>query len=123
MAVSASFTTYVKEVFAPFGAISVRKMFGGAGVYCDELFFAIIADDVVYLKVDDETRGEFKARGLEPFIFEMKDGRKGAMSYYNAPEGIFDEEHELKRWAELALGAAYRAARVKKKPKKKKRGK
>lgn len=120
MAVSASFSEFVKEVFAPFGSISVRKMFGGAGVYCDELFFAIIADDAVYLKVDDETRGEFEARGLEPFTYEMKDGGGIVMSYYNAPEELFDEEDELKRWTGLALGAAYRAAKLRKKPKKKK---
>jgi DNA transformation protein len=123
MAVSASFSDLVKELFAPFGAISVRKMFGGAGIYCDDLFFAIIDDDAVYLKVDDETRKDFEARGLERFTYEMKDGAKGVMSYYNAPDEIFDEEDELRRWAGLALDAARRAARLKKKPAKRKSAK
>lgn len=123
MAVSASFGEFVKELFAPFGAVSVRKMFGGAGVYCDDFFFAIIVDDAIYLKVDEETRAEFESRGLEPFVYEMKSGSSVAMSYYNAPEDIFDEEDELKRWTGLALGAAHRAAKFRKKPKKKKSSK
>ena len=116
MAVSASFLDYVKELFAPFGAISVRRMFGGAGGYCDDLFFAIVDDDAVYLKVDDETREAFEARGLAPFTYETKDGRPLSMSYYSAPEEIFDEEDELRRWTSLALDAAMRAAKLKKKP-------
>lgn len=119
MAISASSIDHAKDLFAPFGEIRVRKMFGGAGVYCDDLFFAIMDGETIYLKVDDETRVEFEARGLEPFIFEMKDGTSGAMSYYNAPEDVYDDEDELRRWTTLALDAAARAAKFKKKPAKK----
>jgi DNA transformation protein len=115
MAISASAIAHAEELFAPFGDIRIRKMFGGAGVYCDDLFFAILDDEVVYFKVDDETRKEFEKRGLRPFAFEMKDGSSATMSYYNAPEEIFDDEDELKRWATLALDAAGRAAKFKKK--------
>lgn len=123
MTVSASFSEFVKEVFSPLGAISVRKMFGGAGVYCDELFFAIVVDDAVYLKADQETRGTFETRSLQPLTFTMKGGRTETMSYYNAPEEIFDDEEALRRWAGLALEAATRAAEPKKMPVKKKRTK
>ena len=116
MAVSASFLDYVKELFAPFGAISIRRMFGGAGVYCDDLFFAIVDDDVIYLKTDGQSREEFELRGLEPFTFETKDGRIASMSYYSAPGEIFENEDELRRWTSLALDAAMRAAKLKKKP-------
>lgn len=114
---------YVKDLLAPFGDISIRKMFGGAGVYCDGAFFALLDDDEIYLKVDDVSRAEFEARGLERFRFEMKDGRVETMSYYNAPEEIFDDAGELKRWIDLALGAAYRAKKLtsKKKAVKKRR--
>jgi len=120
MAVSATSIDHAKELFAPFGEIRVRKMFGGAGVYCDDLFFAIMDDEAIYLKVDEESRRAFEERGLAPFIFEMKDGSSGAMNYYNAPEDIYDDEDELKRWTRLALDAAARAAKFKKKPAKKK---
>lgn len=121
MAISASFVEHAKELFQPFGDIRIRRMFGGAGVYCDELFFALLDDDAVFLKVDDETRREFQRRGLAPFSFEMKDGTRAEMNgYFAAPEEIFDDEDELKRWATLALDAASRAAKFKKKPAKKK---
>jgi DNA transformation protein len=119
MAVPANFIEHAKDLFAPFGDIRIRKMFGGAGVYCDDLFFAIMDDAAIYFKVDDENRAAFEARGLSPFIFEMKDGSSGAMNYYNAPEDIYDDEDELRRWTTLALDAARRAAKFKK-PKKKK---
>ena len=116
MAISASFIDHAKDLFAPFGDISVRKMFGGAGVYCDERIFALLDDDLVFLKVDDETRKEFVRRGMAPFSFEMKDGTRAEMNgYYAAPEEIFDDEDELKRWTRLALDAASRAAKFKKK--------
>lgn len=116
MGITASFIDHATELFAPFGDIRVRKMFGAAGVYCDELFFALLDDDVVYLKVDDETRGRFEARGLAPFSFESKDGERMEMSgYFSAPDDIFDDEDELKRWTTLALDAAARAAKFRKK--------
>lgn len=116
MSVSASFIEHAKDVFAPFGEISVRRMFGGAGVYCDGLFFAILDDGAVYFKADDSTREAFVARGLAPFTFETKDGSLASMSYYEAPGDIFDDGDQLKRWTTLALDAAARAARFKKRP-------
>lgn len=115
MAISAGFIEQARDLFHPFGDIRIKKMFGGAGVYCDDLFFAIMDDGAVYFKVDDETRKEFERRGLAPFTFEMKDGSSATMSYYNAPEDIFDDEAELRRWTTLALDAARRAAKFKKK--------
>lgn len=117
MAASASFIEYVKDLFAPFGDIIVKKMFGGAGVYCDDLFFAIIGDDDLWFKADDETRDAFSASGCERFSFEMKDGRIGEMSYYSAPEEIFDDHDALRLWTTRALDAARRS----KKPKPKKK--
>ncbi len=119
MAVSQSSIEQAQDLFHPFGAIRVKKMFGGAGVYCDELFFAIMDDGAIYFKADDETRKAFEGRGLSQFTFEMKDGSSASMSYYAAPEEIFDDEDELRRWTTLALDAARRAARFKKKPAKK----
>ncbi len=117
MAPSSTYLDYLKDLFAPFGVITIRKMFGGAGIYCDGAIFAITGDEGVWMKVDDVTRAEFEAAGLEPFKVEFDNGKSGTMSYYNAPEDIYDDNDELTRWTELALGAARRA---KKPPKKKK---
>ncbi len=119
MAVSQSFILQAEELFHTFGAFRVRKMFGGAGLYCDDLFFALLDDGAIYFKTDDETRKAFERRGLSPFTFEMKDGSSASMSYYSAPEEIFDDEDELRQWTTLALDAARRAVKFKKKAAKK----
>jgi len=119
VAPSASYLDFIKDLLSPFGLITIKRMFGAAGVYCDGLFFAVVGDDDLWLKVDSVTKPEFEAAGLGPFIFEGKDGTKGVMSYYNAPEEIFDDHDALAHWVGLAIGAAQRA----KKPAKKKKAK
>ena len=113
MALGKDFVAFVEERLSGLGVICIKKMFGGAGVYCDGLFFALLDDDELYLKADDETRGAFEAARLRQFTFTAKDGPTMAMSYYRAPESIFDDEDELRRWTGLALEAARRAARKK----------
>lgn len=120
MPASSSHLDYLKELFSPFGVITVRKMFGGAGIYCDGVIFAITGDEGLWLKVDDVNRAEFEAAGLEPFTFEFDNGKSGTMSYYNAPEDVFDDHDALTRWTQLALGAAARAKKPAKKKTKKK---
>ncbi len=112
---SSSYLEYLKDLFSPFGVITIRKMFGGAGIYCDGAIFAITGDEGVWLKVDDVTRPEFEAAGLTPFIVDFNNGKTGQMSYYNAPEEIFDDNDCLQHWTVLALGAAARAKKPKKK--------
>ena len=114
MAPSASFLEYIKDLFSPFGEISVRKMFGGAGIYCGGAIFAIIGDDDIWFKVDDVTRAEFEEAGLRPFEVEMN-GKTWTMSYYNAPEEIFDDNDALRHWTQLALGASARGKKPAKK--------
>lgn len=114
MAVSNSFIEHAKDLFAPFGDIAVRKMFGGAGVYCDNLFFALLDDDVIYLKTDDRNRAEFERAGAAPFTFESERGAV-TMGYYAAPGDFYDDPDETRRWTTLALDAARRAAKFKKK--------
>ena len=94
-------------------------MFGGAGVYCDGLFFALLEDEAIWLKADERSRPEFERAGAEPFRFETKDGETVSMSYYGAPGDFYDDPEATRRWTTLALDAAARAARLKKKPEKK----
>lgn len=108
---------FYQDLFAPFGNITTRKMFGVDGIYCDGLFFAIVADDELWLKVDDVSRPAFETVGAEQYMFEMK-GKPTPIPYYRAPEGIFDDEDSLRFWTQHALDAALRN---KKPPRKKKR--
>ena len=81
MPVSASFSTFIADTLAPVGLISIRRMFGGAGDYCDGLMFAILIDDTLYLKANATTRGNFQAEGMAPFIFQGRD-KPVTMSYW-----------------------------------------
>ena len=84
-------------------------MFGGHGIYLDGLMFALIADDTLYLKVDDGNRADYLAAGLTPF--KPFDDKPGTMSYYPLPEEVFEDQDALLRWAREALGAALRGRR------------
>lgn len=114
------FVNYLAEVFEHFGTIRSRKMFGGHGIYHNELMFGLVADDELYLKVDSESIGEFEARGLSAFNFEMKNGKVGKMSYHLAPEEIYDDPEQGTYWANLAYAAAVRANNAKPASKRKK---
>ena len=110
------FVDYLHEVFAEFGEINVRKMFGGYGVYHENIMFGLIADDQLYLKVDDTNREDFKALGLDAFEYN-KQGKLMKMSYYLAPEEIYDDPEVAARWAHKSWDIALKNARKKKKKK------
>ena len=105
------------ELLEPLGPVSARRMFGGYGVYLDRTMFALVADDALYLKVDDDSRGEFEAAGLEPFRY-WKKGKSYQMSYHAAPEDALEDAELLRDWARKAVDAAMRAARAKRAKKK-----
>ena len=116
MARSSEFVAFVVDQLGPLGGVRARAMFGGYGVYCDDLMFALVVDDRLYLKVDDQTRGEFLARGLTPFTY-LRQGREQTLGFHLAPEEGFDDPEELIRWARQALAVARRAAAAKTKSK------
>lgn len=102
------FVEFVKEVFKPFGTVVARAMFGGHGLYVDSLMFGLTVDDVLYLKVDRASIALFEAQGLTPFTYNHGD-KIIKMSYYLAPEVIYDEPAEAVKWEKLAAEAAYRS--------------
>jgi DNA transformation protein and related proteins len=105
MAVSSSFKTLVvDQLNRAVPRIRARPMFGGVGLYSGELFFALIADDTVYFKVDASTRPEFEARGMEPFRPFGDEG--GTMRYYQLPEDVLEDPEALRAWAEKAITIA-----------------
>ncbi|NCF27049.1 MAG: transcriptional regulator [Gammaproteobacteria bacterium] len=106
------FVTHVVDMLEPLGPVSARRMFGGYGIYLDGMMFALVADDTLYLKVDDESRSEFAAAGLEPFRYSKK-GKTYEMSYHAAPEDALENAELLRDWARKAVDAAMRAARAK----------
>ena len=114
-----SFVEHVVEMLQPLGDVSARSMFGGWGVYCDGLMFALIANDELYLKGDDQTKAEYAAASMAPFIYENPTGTKRIeMRYYAATAEAMDDPVELLQWAKKGVAAAARGADAKK-PKKK----
>ena len=121
---ASGFVAYLLELLvgdatAGLGRPSARAMFGGHGLYLGELMVGLVAADVLYLKVDSETRARFEAAGSHPFEFHSGAREKPiVMSYWEAPADAFDDEDALRGWLELAHAAAKRAAaaRVERKP-------
>ena len=104
MAVTESFVEFVLEQLEPVGAITPKRMFGGVGIYAGDLFFALLADDVLYLKADDSNRADFEAAGAGPF----RPYRTGAevMQYYEVPVAVLEDADELGRWAAKSIAVA-----------------
>jgi DNA transformation protein len=102
-------TDVIADLFRVFGPVRVRRMFGGAGIYADEVMFGLIADDALYLKADPETSRAFAAEGEGPFVYGGK-GKPVTMSYWRVPTRLYDEPDELARWAKVALAVAKNAA-------------
>jgi DNA transformation protein len=116
---SAEFLEFVKEQMAGFGPVSLRRMFGGAGVFREGLMFALIADEVLYFKADQATEGHFKAEGLSPFTYETKRNPRTVMSYWRAPERCLDDPDDMTDWCRRAYAVALKSAKPPAKPKKK----
>jgi DNA transformation protein len=95
----------LKALFEPFGPVTVRRMFGGSGVYAEGLCFAIESNGEVFLKADALSQPSFSAAGSAPFTYVMK-GKPRSMSFWRLPEIALDEADELRRWAGLGLEAA-----------------
>src|SRR5919197_3800084 len=108
LASSRAFETFVTDQLSGAGQIVARKMFGGVGLYCEGVFFGLIARDELYLKVDSATRGAFEAEGARPF--KPYADRPGTMQYYAVPLAVVESAPELVRWARRAIAAAGRAS-------------
>ncbi|HEY4941020.1 MAG TPA: TfoX/Sxy family protein [Rhizomicrobium sp.] len=110
MVASDTFSEFLREQLAPLGRITLRRMFGKTGVFCDGLMFAMVADDTLYFRVDDHNRAAFEeAASFPPLNYKSK-GRTIDLSFWRAPDRLFDEPDELVRWARVALAAARRVA-------------
>ncbi len=110
MVASDSFTEFLREQLAPLGRIAVRRMFGKTGVFCDGLMFAVVTDDTLYFRVDDGNQAAFEEAKSFPPLNYGKQGRTIDLSFWRAPERLFDEPDEFLAWARLALAAALRVA-------------
>lgn len=106
------FIDYLHEVFALFGTIQARRMFGGYGIYHDGLMFALVVDDTLYLKADQANLASFENAGLPPFQYQ-KQGKTMKIAYYQAPPEVLEQADEAAVWARRSFAAAVRANALK----------
>lgn len=112
MSGDASYIDYLRELLSGLGEIAARRMFGGYGLYHDGLMVAIVVEQRLYLKVDDETRATFAAAGCEAWIYDGK-GKPMQTSYWSVPDEAMDSTEAMLPWARRALAAALRKANAK----------
>ena len=110
MVASDGFVEFLRDQLAPVGRVTMRRMFGKTGVFCDGFMLAMVRDNTLYFRVDDDNRATFKeAESFPPLNYEKKGGSID-LSFWRAPERLFDEPEELVAWARSALAAARRVA-------------
>jgi len=110
MVASDGFAEFLREQLAPLGPISLRRMFGKTGVFCDGLMFGMVTDNTLYFRVDDDNRAVFKEAEAHPPLNYSKKGATIDLSFWRVPDRLFDEPDELIAWASAALAAAGRVA-------------
>lgn len=108
MAARDTFADHCAELLAPLGAVRVKRMFGGHGIYVDDVFIAIVQGDTLYLKTDTQSRPRFEAAGSREFTYRQQ-GATRSLGYWAAPVEAMDSPAGMRPWARLALEAALRA--------------
>ena len=106
MAVAKSYRAFVVEQLERVTPVTAKSMFGGVGLYAQGLFFALIAEDRLYFKVDDSTRGDYEQQGMEPF---RPFGEDHGMGYYEVPIDVLEDAARLEPWMKKAIEAAAKA--------------
>ena len=103
---------FIRDLFAPFGPVTMRRMFGGAGLWSDGSMFGLVFDGAIFLKVDETSIPDFAREGSRPFVYTRakSPGRVGraSLSYWRLPERLYDDPEELAVWAARALAIAER---------------
>ncbi len=103
---------FIRDLFAPFGPVTMKSMFGGAGLWSEGSMFGLVFDGAIFLKVDETSIPDFEREGSRPFVYTRakSPGRVGraSLSYWRLPERLYDDPEELAAWAARALAIAER---------------
>jgi len=116
MVASDGFAEFLRDQLAPLGRVSMRRMFGKTGVFCDGVMFGVVSDDTFYVRVDEANRATFAEAASSPPLNYAKGGALIDLAFWRVPERLIDEPDELLDWARAALAAARRVAAKRGKP-------
>ncbi|MGY4308480.1 DNA transformation protein [Bradyrhizobium sp. USDA 4369] len=115
MVATSDYVEFLREQFAPLGSITIRRMFGKTGVFHDGAMLGMVADNTLYLRVDDDNRAMFAEAQSHPPLSYRKNGVAIDLAFWRIPDRLFDEPDEFIDWSRAALAAARRAAAKRKK--------
>jgi len=115
MAVQAQYLDYILEQIEGLGSLRSRRMFSGVGLYCGELFFALIHDDTLYFKSDGTNSADYIARNMPRFM-PFPDRPKAVMAYYQVPADTIEDAESLVAWARKSVAVALRSQAAKARP-------
>jgi DNA transformation protein and related proteins len=101
---------FLRDLFADFGSVEVRRLFGGAGLFADGVMFGLVSGGQIYLKADTESVPRFEAEGCGPFEYGTKTGKRAIASFRRLPDRLYDDTGELAQWARAALAVARQSA-------------
>ena len=110
MVASETYAEFLREQLAPLGRVTLRRMFGKSGVFCDGVMLGMVTENTLYFRVDDQNRETFREAEAFPPLNYAKKGEIIDLAFWRVPERLFDESDELVTWARAALGAARRVA-------------
>ena len=109
------------DLFQHFGPVKTRRMFGGEGLFADDVMIGIVGEgDELFLKTNDSTRAAYVAEGGRQFVFQMRSrpGEIALSSYCSLPARLCDDPEELARWAKQAYEVASQTETAKRKARK-----
>jgi DNA transformation protein len=110
MVASDTFAEFLRELLEPLGRVSLRRMFGKTGVFCDGVMLGVVADNTFYVRVDDQNRATFREAESSAPLNYAKRGQTIDLAFWRVPDRLMDEPDELVTWARAALAAARRVA-------------
>jgi DNA transformation protein len=112
MSASEEFVNFVLDLLAPMSheaSIESKPFFGGIALRADEVQFAMIMGDTLYLCVDDTTRPTYTSLGMEPFSYQTKKREVQVKKYYEVPADWLEDEEALHTHTLNAINSAQKA--------------
>ena len=110
MVASTEFASFLRDQLAPLGDVTMRRMFGKTGVFCEGVMFGVVTENILYFRVDRRNQAIFKEAEAFPSLSYVKNGCTIELSFWRAPDRLFDEHEAFVAWARAALAAAHRVA-------------
>ena len=110
MVASDDFAQFLRDQLTPLGCVTMRRMFGKTGIFCDGLMLAMVRDNMLYFRVDVHSRTAFSEAAAHPPLNYEKQGRSVNLAFWRAPERLFEDPEEFINWARIALATARRVA-------------